>query len=200
MYTATVITASVLLLVSAFDYVRRAWKGETKPALATWILLFTMMSMSLWMYFHSDRKSWTANISVTVGFLNVGIIFVGVFFKHLRDKTLRLEFTPVQRWCLVGGAVIMVLWFITKKPLLSYTLVQLLAVVAYIATVKKLWRATTSTEPLFLWVAVLTANLCALYPAWVKNDPFSWIYLVRAVPANAFMLYLIIRIKYGKKK
>lgn len=200
LYIITVSASAILLIVGAIDYALRAWRRETRPALATWIIMFAMMSMSLWMYFHSDKKSWTGNISVTAGFVDIAIILIGVIATNLRDKTLRVAFDKVQRWCLVGGAVIMVLWFITKRPLLSYTLVQLLAVVAYIATVKKLWRATTSTEPLFLWVAVLTANLCALYPAWVKNDPFSWIYLVRAVPANALMLWLIIRIKYGKKK
>lgn len=195
MYEAAVITSVVLLLVSAADYVRRAWKGETKPVLATWILLTVMMSLSLWMYYHSDRMSWTANVGVTAGFVNVLMILIGIVATNLRNRTLHLAFDPVQRWCLLGGAGVLLFWFVTEQPLLSYGLVQLIALIAYVATVKRLWHAKASTEPLFLWTAVLTANLCAIYPAWTKHDPFSMIYLVRAVPATAGMIYLIARIK-----
>ena len=71
MYATMVIASVVLLLVSAVDYVRRAWRQETNPVPATWILMATMMSLSLWMYYHSDRMSWTANVGVTGGFVNV---------------------------------------------------------------------------------------------------------------------------------
>jgi len=194
-YEITVLVTVVLMLVSAVDYVHRAWIRETNPVPATWILMMVMMGLSFWMYWVSPRKSWTANIGVTAGVINITIILIGVILTNIRYKTLNVAFDRVQKWCLAGGAGVVVFWSLTKEPLISYTLVQCIALIAYIATVKRLLKATKSTEPLFLWCAVLLANLSALYPAWVKNDPFSWIYLGRAVPSTILVIYLIARIK-----
>lgn len=200
MYTVAVLITVVLMLVSAADYVRRAWNRKTDPVPATWILMMTMMTLSFWMYWESPRKSWTANVGVTSGLVNVAMILAGVVATNLRYATLKVAFDKVQKWCLVGGAGVVVFWFFTNQPLISYTLVQCIALIAYFATVKRLLKAERSTEPIFLWASVLCANLCALYPAWVKNDPFSWIYLGRAVPSTILMIFLIMRIKRRMRK
>lgn len=194
-YEFTVLAAAVLMLVSAVDYVRRMWVRETNPVPATWILMMVMMGLSFWMYWNSPRKSWTANIGVTSGMVNVIIILTGVVVTNICHGTLRVAFDRVQKWCLAGGAGVVVFWFFTDQPLVSYSLVQFVALIGYFATVKRLLKAECSTEPLFLWIAILCAMLCALYPAWTKNDPFSWIYLARAIPSTIFVIYLIARIK-----
>ncbi len=195
MYETAVIGTVVLMVVSAVDYVRRAWIRETNPVLATWILLMVMMGLSFGMYWASPRRSWTSNIAVTTGVVNVAIILAGVIATNVRNGTLHLEFDRVQRACLAGGAVVVVFWLLTDRPLVAYALVQAIALIAYIATVRRLWVAERSMEPLFLWVAVLCANLCSIYPAWVKHDPFAWIYLARAVPSTILVIWLITRIK-----
>ncbi|MEK7390723.1 MAG: hypothetical protein AAB635_01125 [Patescibacteria group bacterium] len=195
MYELSVLTAVVLMLVSSVEYVRRAWIREINPVLATWILMMVTLCLSFWMYWVSPRKSWTANIGVTTGLVNIAIILVGVVATNIRYGTLSVAFDRVQKWCLAGGAGIVVFWYFTDQPLISYTLVQCVALVAYFATVKRLLKVERSTEPLFLWVAVLLGSLCAIYPAWSKNDPFSWIYLARAIPSTILMIYLIMRIK-----
>ena len=143
------------------------------------------------MYIHSPQSSLAANIAVAAGFVNVVVILAGVLFTHLRQGTLRISFDPTQRICLLSGALIFGLWLVTKRPLLSYTLVQLIAIAAYIATVNKLKRASHSTEPLFLWVAALLASLVALCPAWVKKDVYAYIYLARAIPSTIIIIVLI---------
>ncbi len=195
MYEIAVFGTVVLMVVSAVDYVRRAWIRETNPILVTWVLMMVMMGLSLWMYWDSPRRSWTANIGVIASAMSIAIILLGVIAINVRYGTLSLIFSKVQKWCLAGGAGVVVFWFFTDKPLISYILVQCVALIGYFATVKQLWKAERSTEPLFLWVAMVFANLCALYPAWVKNDPFAWIYLARAVPSTILMIYLITRIK-----
>ena len=195
MYKIAVLTSIVLMIVSAADYVRRAWIKETKPVPATWILMMVMMSLSGWMYAMSPRKSWTGNIGVMTGIVNVAIILSGVVATNLRDRTLKVAFDKTQRFCLGCGVGVALCWFCTKEPLLAYALVQVIALIAYAATVQKLWRAERSSEPLFLWTSVLLANLCALYPAWVRHDLYSWIYLARAVPSTAGVIYLILRLK-----
>lgn len=147
------------------------------------------------MYWASPRKSWTANIGVTTGLANIVVILIGVIATNVRDGTLQVAFDRVQRWCLAFGAMVVVFWFFTDQPLVAYALVQVIGIIAYAATVRRLWGAERSTEPLFLWISVFLAALCSIYPAFVKHDAFAWIYLVRAVPSTAFMVILIARIK-----
>ena len=134
-------------------------------------------------------------MGITAGTLNVATILTGVIAANIRHKTLSVAFDPLQKWCLALGAGVVVFWFFTDQPLISYALVQGIALIAYVGTVEKLRKATRSTEPLFLWVSVFLANLCCIYPAWVKHDPFAWIYLARGIPSTILVIYLIARIK-----
>ncbi len=195
MYEFMVLATVVLMMISALDYVRCAWAGKSHPVPATWILMLVVMGLSFWMYWESPRRSWTSNIAVTAGLANIIIILSGVIAANIRYGTLRVAFDTVQRRCLAGGAVVVAFWFLTNELLIAYVLVQCIALIAYAATVKRLWRAENSTEPIFVWVAVFLATICSLYPAWVKNDPFAWIYLARAVPSTGFVIFLILRIK-----
>ncbi len=196
MYETTVVIAVILMLISAFDYVRRAWQGSTNPVPATWILLLMMFALSFWMYWESPQKTWTGNIGVTSGIINILIILSGVIAANIKHGTLRIAFDRLQKWCLGVGGAIIVFWYLTDEPLISYILVQLIGLVSYIATVKRLWNAPKTTEPLFLWFCVLLANLCALYPALVRSDIFSWIYLARAIPSTSGVVFLIARLKW----
>lgn len=195
MYEAAVLGTVVLMLISAVDYVRRAWIRETNPVPASWILIVVTMSLSFWMYWQSPKRSWTGNIALTSALVNTSIILTGVIATNIRYGTLSVAFDKVQKWCLASGMGIVVFWLIADSPLISYILVQCIALVAYFATVKRLMKAERSTEPLFFWIVVLGAALCAIYPAWVKNDLFSWIYLGRAVPSTALVVYLVTKIK-----
>lgn len=195
MYEATVVITVVLMVVSALDYVRRAWKGETNPVPATWILMMVMMGLSFWMYWMSPKKSLTANIGVTIGVVNVAIVLIGVIATNIRYGTLRIAFDATQKWCLTGGGTVVLFWSLTSQPLISYILVQCIAILAYTATIKRLWKAESITEPYFIWGAALLGSLSAIYPAWVRNDPFAWIYLARSIPSTIVMMWLIARIK-----
>lgn len=200
MYTISVVAVVCLMLWAAIDYVRRAHKRPSDPVLATWILMAVMMGLSFWMYWESPDKTWTGNIGVVAGVVNIAIILGGVVRAQWKYDTLRLAFNKVQAWCLFGGGVIVLFWLCTGNPLVSYVLVQCIALAAYFATVKKLWGAKKSSEPYLLWGVVLAANVVALYPALDRADVYSWIYLGRAIPSTAIVLFLIYRIKSRMRK
>ena len=104
MYEAAVLGTIVLMVVAAVDYIRRAWIRETTPVPATWILIVVTMALSFWMYWHSPRKSWTANIGNAAALVNTSAILLGVIAANIRYGTLRVAFDRVQKWCLAGGA------------------------------------------------------------------------------------------------
>jgi hypothetical protein len=194
MYEAAVLFTVTFVMFAAVDYVRRAWIRETNPVPATWILLLTMMSLSLWMYRSSEHRSWTANIGVVAGWVNCLVILVGVVAANRRHGTLSVSFSTVQRRCLIAAGCVVLFWSVTRGPLLAYTLVQCIALIAYLATVQRLWRAERTTEPWQFWASMLLTSCTALYPALVKHDPFAMIYLGRSIPSTSFMLYVIFRI------
>jgi hypothetical protein len=195
MYETAVVLTVVLMIVSAVDYVRRAWIQETNPAPTTWILIATTAVLSAWMYLVSPRRSWTANIQLISSVANSLIILIGVIASKVRFGKLKMEFDRGQKQCLLAGAAVVPFWMLTQQALLAYILVQAIAVIAYWATVKRLRHAKACSEPTFLWVCVLLASLCAVYPAWARRDLFAWILLVRVIPSTAIMIYLISRAK-----
>lgn len=197
-YAVAVFISAFLNLGSAFVYAYWTWRGRTQSATATWILLLMMASFGTWMYWTSPSHSLTGNVSFLAGGVNVVIIFMTVIATRVRDGTIRqVVFEPVQRICLVGGAIITGAWLVTDREhtLVSYVLVQLLGVMAYIATMRRLWRFTNTTEPYSLWVAAFVGCLSALYPAIEKHDVYAWIYLGRATPSTLGMIVLLWRIK-----
>lgn len=195
MYEAFVIGSVLSVVVAGVFYIRLMWRRSINPVPATWILLLVMISISFFMYWQSPSRSLTANIALTANFFNITMILIGVLVTNFRNGTLRVQFDTVQKWCLAGGVLVVALWSITNDPLVSYSLMQIIAIIAYFATAQRLWRAEQTTEPYFFWIASLISNLCALYPAWVHHDLFSWIFLARAIPSTALLIFLIWRIK-----
>lgn len=191
-------------VISSLIYAVQTWKGKVDPAPATWILMHVVFILSFWMYWHgSDNgsdKILTKNIGLTVGLINCAVICWAVIITNWIKGTLRVAFSRTQKRCLLAGAGVVVFWALTNHPITSYVLVQCIALVAYLATVAKLRQATKTVEPYYIWVAALLVALCAIYPAWVHESVYSWIYLGRAIPSTIFLIVLIARIKRRMKR
>lgn len=200
MYEISVVVTVIFMIVAAVDYVRCAWNRKTEPVPSTWILVVMGMTLSLWMYWVSPSKTWTGNIGVISAFVNTSAILAGVIAANIRWGTLRIAFDDEQKYCLAAGGGVFVFWYLTDQPFVAYILVQVIVLIGYYLTMKKLWRTRQCTEPLFVWVAVLAASLTALYPAWVKGDVFAGIFLARAIPSTALLIFLIAKIKRRPKE
>lgn len=195
METVLVISTAVVFVLSAVGYVVYTLQRRNEPVPATWILMVMVFGLANWMYWHSPNRSLAGNIANTAGLVNVVLIFFGVAVRHIRDDTWRLAFSWFQVYCLAAGVVIFIFWLFTNDSVTAYYLTQALALLAHGATIHRLWFSERSTEPLFLWIAVLIANFSAIYPAIVKQDFLAWVYLIRAIPSTSMVVYLIIRLK-----
>lgn len=195
MLLTMVIATVVLYTASAIRYIYLTWTKKIEPVPTTWVLMLTMFMLSVWMYWKYRDHSLAGNIGNIAGLLNVAAIFVGVLATNLRDGTWKIGFNSFQKYCLAGGVLIVVFWFITNEVFWAYILTQVLALVAYSATVKKLWNAERTTEDIYLWVCVLIACLTSIYPAVVKHDMLGWVYLGRAIPSTSLMIYMILRLR-----
>lgn len=188
-----VIITSLLFLFSAAKYVKLTWRYEIDPTPATWAMMLVFFSLSAWMYWMTPEHSLEGNIGNLAGLVNVFIIFAGVIGLHLRDKTLSVAFDSFQKKCLIMGALIVTFWFVTREGEVAYILTQVLALVAYIPMVRRLWTAKKPTEPFFLWSLALIACFASLYPAIVLKDKLAWIFLGRAIPSSILVMALIKR-------
>jgi len=196
-YDLIVLLTAGATIASAVRYAWLSWREDSDidPAPATWILMLVMVGLSFTMYMSSDKRSWSANIGITSGMASVSIILFAVITKNVRDHTLRVTFDRTQSGCILSGLIIVPVWVGTDNHLLSYTLVQCIALVAYYATIKKLRSAETISEPYFFWIIAVATSIAAIYPGWIKRDPYAAIYLGRAIPSTAYILYLIWKIK-----
>lgn len=197
-YNIAVFLAALLSTGSGVVYACWIWRRQTGSAPATWVLMFIMMTLASWMYLTSPRHSLTGNVGLLAAAVNTTAILSAMLARRWLDGTLgELAFNWVQRFCLGSGALIVAGWLIAKQSntFVAYCLVQLLGVVAYAATVHKLWRATETSERYLLWVCGLLGCLAALYPAITRNDLYSKIYLLRAIPCTLGMILLLWRIK-----
>lgn len=204
--TLAVVLSSVFSAISAIEYVYLAWKKVTEPTPATWILMFVSFSESVWLYWHTANHDLAGNIANIAGWFNVTFIFCGVMSRHWLDNTLRIAFSPFQKKCLRRGGYIILIWLITVilgvpyGAEVAYVLTQVLAVIAYIPTVRKLREAEKSPEPITVWIAAFLGCLCAIYPAVVLHRWQAWVYLARAIPSSSYVIYLIHRLNVREAK
>ncbi len=186
-------------MASSIYYVYLVWVRVIVPVMATWILMGLMMGLSFWIYWNSPDKSWSGNVGITGGIFNVGVILVGIIAFNVKNRQSIIALSGIQLFCILLGVLVAILWLLTEKGLLSYGLVQLIALIAYVATAARLWRATKSTEPISFWAMILLGNFFAIYPGWVKfqtkGELFGFIYLARAIPCTILIIYLIWRIR-----
>ncbi len=201
MYNASIYVSLLLIIFSSLYYVYYAWQGKTKPVPTTWILLLVTMVLTLFFAMKGSGgiKNWTEYIAIIYAVINVGIILPGVIATNIRNGTLKIAFDRFQIGCLYAAGVVVIVWYFTNQLLLSYLLIQSIALIAYIATAQRLMKVETTTEPMLYWIGAFLANLIAAYPALVKWNIYAWIYLVRAIPSVFFIIYLIWRIKNRMK-
>jgi hypothetical protein len=194
MYMLAVSVSGLLLVACGISSRKLAIEGKWIPAETTWILLSTMLCVSALMYLVSPARSLTKNIALTAGVANNLLILNGVL-KGKRLAGLWKKFTGLQKASMIGSGLALVYWAATvgRYPVRSYTAVQVVGLLAYVGTVQKLFTAKRVTEPMSLWVSVLLASLCAIYPAYVMNDLFAKIYLARAIPSVIIVIGLIAR-------
>ena len=201
LYMLAVVSSALLLVIFGIVCRKCALVGTWEPAETTWILLSTMMCVSALMYLVSPARSLTKNIALTAGVVNNLLILNGVL-KGKRLTGLWKKFTGLQKASMIGSALALIYWAATvgRYPVRSYTAIQLVGLFAYAGTVQKLFTAKRVTEPMFLWVSVFLASLCALYPAYVMDDLFAKIYLARAIPSVAIVIGLIARARRRERR
>lgn len=129
------------------------------------------------------------------GYVNVTIAMIAVLGTKLFNGDFIGDFNNFQYACLILSIVVLAIWKVTSNAQLSYVLVQLVAVIAYIPMFHRVLVSEVQTESNVLWIAILFASLTAIPKVWEgykKNkDWLSIIYIGRVIPTNIGLVYLV---------
>ncbi|USN57336.1 MAG: hypothetical protein H6766_02550 [Candidatus Peribacteria bacterium] len=195
----------VLLIGSAAWYSWLTITGAINPVTTTFILAFIYFTISEVTYWAKAKKNkittgektsiWN-NVAMHAGYANVIIAMLSVIGVKIWNGSFIADFGAFQYVCLILSAVILVIWKLTDNPQLSYILIQLVAIIAYIPMFQRVLVAENQTESNVMWIAILFASLTAIpkvLEGYRKNkDWLSIVYIARVIPTNTALVYLIL--------
>lgn len=187
------IAALVVAVLMTFFTARYIWltvRSRIEPTLATWLIFSTGTTLSLASYIATGRYSVVSNIANFVDVLMTWLIAITVACSRGRAAA---QFSRSEIGCLAGAASIICFWVATGDHRAANLAVQILLLVGYLPTVKRLWRADANTESPGIWLVVWVAAAISLYPPVRDEDRLATIYAARALIAVSLLPGLIIR-------
>ncbi len=164
--------AGVLALSAAIPYIRAILRGETRPSRATWFI-WTVVGLLIATSYYAAGARQTIWVAV-VYFVDPLIVAV------LSIKFGEAGWTLLDRLCLAGAGIGVLLWWLSGSPLVA--LIANLVVDAFgaLPTIKKSYCRPQS-EDRTAWALALagaTANLFAIE---------AWSFEIAAYPVYMFL-------------
>lgn len=157
------------------------YRKRIHPSLAMWLFFDIAISVSLFTYFKVGDFSFKDNIlNVADLFMATSVMMCILFFGSPSTRFNRFDLV-----CLGLVVLILIFWLITQAHLIANILVQLIMVISYFPTFKRLYVTRTNTESYTVWIAMLAASLMALMSA---NGLLAKVYVWRAIVCIVAML------------
>lgn len=121
--------ATVIGFISYVPYTRDILSGKTKPHLFSWFIWGLVVSIAFFgqVADKGGPGTWTIGLTAIVCFL---IFFLAI--PKGEKKIVLLDWI-----CLIGAILAIILWVVTKGPLLSIILVTIIDMVGFIPTFRK---------------------------------------------------------------
>lgn len=138
-----VVVGAVVQLVGIASYIRATVRGETKPNRVSW-LLWSIAPMIATAAALSDHVTWAVLPVFMSGF---GPLLV--FIASFANKNSYWKLERFDYWCGVFSLIALILWMITKNPLVAIIFAIMSDLLAGIPTLIKAWARpeTERSEP-----------------------------------------------------
>lgn len=167
--------AALISICNLIYYISTVVKGKTKPHMYTWLIwgIITIIAATGQITDHGGVGSY---FTLIVAF-NCFIIATLAFFKG--EKNI----APTDKWCLGFCFLALLLWPITKIPLLSIVIVTLIDLTGFIPTIRKSYNKPHEENLISFSVYIITFSigilalenysfLTLLYPATITIATF----------------------------
>lgn len=186
MRTFAMIAVTILNIGVAIRYITLIRSGKIRPALAMWVFFTTAVILSLTTYMASGDYRLVDNILTTTDLFLVLTVTTSILL--FGDASTR--FNRFDLCCIGVVGMILIFWLLTKDHFTANLLVQLIQVVAYVPTVRRLWRNRVNTESFGLWSTMLLASALSI----ISNEGLlANIYSLRAIVSISLLMLLMVR-------
>ena len=184
----TILGMLVMMIWYGFSVVT----GIARPTISTWVIFCFAVSFSFLTYRKSKKPSLLDNIANVIDFVFCWSITVVIIFF---GKNIRFSLNIIEIFCFISILFIVIFWLKTKSHENANIFLQIIMVIAYFPMFYQLWNATENYEPIFPWIANLTAGLSNIFAAILAKNKLAIIYSARMVIMLSILLFLILRIK-----
>lgn len=187
-----VILGAIVQLIGIFDYIKDTIKGNVKPNKMTWLLWSIAPMIGTWAAI-SSGVTWAVLPVFMVGFGPFLVFVVSLFSKKAYWKIEKFDYI-----CGLLSILALILWFITKEPLVAIIFSILSDLFASIITIKKAWLYP-ETETHSPYSSGLFNSLTSFFAisAWT---PVQYLFPVYLVIINGLLLFSVLRKKIFRNK
>jgi hypothetical protein len=180
----------ITLIMMGFGtwYAYKIFRGKTKPALSTWLIMLTGTGLSLITYLLASNWNFSGGILNLLDVLVTVIIISAILFW----SKVKVKFRPFEKWYLVIASLITVFWLLTKNSFDANLLVQILILIGYFPTIQKLVTEKRNTESFSAWLIAYSAGILSVFPAIESGSILPIIYVGRTLVMQAIIIGLTI--------
>lgn len=173
--------AGAVSLIGYVPYVRGILAGRTRPSLVGWSIWTAVGTCLLISHYATGAR---ASIWVPLSYA-VGPLVTAILALRYGDR----GWSRLDRFCLAGAAISLVLWRLTGQPLVSLSLNIAIDALGALPTLRKTWRDPGSEDRLAwgLFFVGNTLNLLAISPLSVAGALYPLYLFVLAASENALL-------------
>ena len=187
-----VILGAIVNFVGIYFYIKDVIKGNVKPNKITW-LLWSIGPLIATFAAISSGVRWAVVPVFMAGFAPLIVFIVSLFSKKAYWKIEKFDYI-----CAICSILALVLWYITKEPLIAIIFSILSDLFAGIITVKKTWNhPETETHTPYSTGIFSAMTSFFVIPIWTPSQFLFPMYLVFM---NGLILFAIYHKKILKNK
>lgn len=136
-----VAVAVLLRLISGASYFKATWQGRAQPSLVSWFFwsLTALIAFTVQMLKGGGTSAWVT--------LAIGLSPIAVCAAALYRGAYQAGFSRSDRWCIFLTIVGILLWLVSKNPLVALAMSILADIFSSIPTILKSWRAPHTEHP-----------------------------------------------------
>lgn len=173
------VIAGILFIIGFIPYIRAIWRGETKPAKASWIIWATLDSITLAGMIAKD----TLNGQILGAVIGAWVVVILALLYGTSG------WTKLDKFCLSGAVLGIILWQAFSSPVLGIMTSLSVVFLGSFPTFASAWKNPAQenrTAWTIFWVSCLLAT--AAIPRWTLADaaqPITFLII------ESIMMYLL---------
>jgi hypothetical protein len=148
--------AILLRLMSGGSYFKATWQGKAQPSLVSWFFwsITGLIAFAVQMLKGDGMSAWVT--------LAIGLSPIAVCAAALYKGVYKAGFSRSDKWCILLTILGILLWLVSKNPLLALFMSIMADIFSSIPTILKSWRAPHTEHPTAYILSIASMALTLL--------------------------------------